>query len=124
MAYNYQTPYQPTYYQQPQQNNTLIWVQGEGAARSFLTAPNTTLALWDSEKTVVYIKTTDASGMPSLKILDYTVRGQEASASPLNGSEAYATKADINTLTNELNALKSQITALSAKGEVKHEPAV
>lgn len=96
MAYNNPFPasYQPINYQpqnyvqqpqvpqmQPQQvqpqtpsNNPMIWVQGETGAKSYLLAPNTTLPLWDSESQVIYLKSTDASGMPSMKILEYTIR--------------------------------------------------
>lgn len=39
-------------------------------------SPNTTLPLWDSERQTIYLKSADASGMPSMKTLDYTVREQ------------------------------------------------
>lgn len=60
---------------QTMQSN-MIWVQGEAGAKSFLLAPNTTVQLWDSEAQVIYLKSADATGMPTMKILDYTVRGQ------------------------------------------------
>lgn len=56
------------------QNNSIIWVQGEAGAKSYLVGPNTTVQLWDSEDQVIYLKSADASGMPSMKILDYTIR--------------------------------------------------
>lgn len=75
----YQQP-QPQMQTQPQaqnsQNNPMIWVQGETGAKSYLLAPNTTLPLWDSERQTIYLKSADASGMPSMKILDYTIREQ------------------------------------------------
>lgn len=78
---NYQQPVQ----QQPQpvpqatQTNPMIWVQGETGAKSYLLAPNTTLPLWDSERQTIYLKSADASGMPSMKILDYTIRNDAQS---------------------------------------------
>lgn len=95
MAYNNYYPasyYQPTYtqpqmipqqaiqptvpQQQPQQNNSsIIWVQGEAAARSFNVMPNQSVMLLDSESSTFYIKSADASGMPlPLRIFDYTER--------------------------------------------------
>jgi len=62
------------YNQYPQQSNGIIWVQGESGAKSYLVAPNCTVQLWDSESQTIYIKSADASGMPSIKILDYTIR--------------------------------------------------
>jgi len=87
MAYN-GFPYQPMGYQQqlgqmqPQgqqpgqgsPQSPIIWVSGETGAKAYMLAPNTTLPLWDSENQVIYLKSTDASGMPSMKILDYTIR--------------------------------------------------
>ena len=59
---------------QPQNQNNMIWVQGEAGAKSYLVAPNTTVQLWDSEAPSIYLKSADASGMPNMKILDYTIR--------------------------------------------------
>lgn len=60
---------------QPQaQNTNMIWVQGEAGAKSYLVAPNNTVQLWDSEAQTIYLKSADASGMPSMKVLDYTIR--------------------------------------------------
>ena len=38
---------------QPQQNNGIIWVQGEAGAKSYLVAPNSTVTLWDTESEVI-----------------------------------------------------------------------
>lgn len=70
----YPQMYYPQQYQQAPTND-IKWVQGEAGAKSYLVAPNTTVQLWDSESQTIYLKSADASGMPSMKILDYTVRG-------------------------------------------------
>ena len=120
MAYNSYFPvgYQPMQmYQQaqqmpqpqPQQNtNSLIWVQGEGAAKSYLVAPGNTVALFDNESQTIYIKSADASGMPSMRVLDYTFREstpQKANNSPLSD---YATKEDVSLIREELDALRAK----------------
>lgn len=51
-----------------------IWVKGEAGAGSYLVAPNCSAILWDSENPVIYIKSADANGIPSMEILDYTKR--------------------------------------------------
>ena len=91
MAYNNNFPVTyPQYYpqypqgQQPQPqtqgsmntSSSMIWVQGEAGAKSYLVAPNTTVQLWDSEAPIIYLKSADASGMPSMKTLDYVIREQ------------------------------------------------
>ena len=60
---------------QSQQTNSLIWVQGEAGAKSYLVAPNATVMLMDSEGERFYLKSADASGMPlPLRIFDYKER--------------------------------------------------
>lgn len=62
-----------------QGNNSLIWVQGEAGAKSYLIAPGNTVMLMDSENSVFYLKSADASGMPMpLRIFDYKERTEAA----------------------------------------------
>ena len=112
MAYfnGFPASYQPMYpqYQQPAQNtqqNGIIWVQGEAAAKSYLVAPGQTVQLWDSEEKVIYLKSADGSGMPSMKVLDYTIRG-EAEAKPTE----YATKEDLAALSERIEKMKAELT--------------
>lgn len=96
--------------------NDRIWVQGESGAKSYLVAPNSTVELWDSESNVIYLKSADASGLPSIKILDYNVREnlQNGSNTLLNSSNDdfvsldsfKALQGEIETLKEELNKLK------------------
>lgn len=139
MAYNNGFPatYQPMYYQPPyqpqipqqqpaQQNNGIIWVSGEAGAKAYLVAPNTTVQLWDSESQCIYLKSADASGMPSMKILDYTIRNQAPVNAPVSASNPapinspdYATKAEIEALAARIDALKAEIE--SKKGATLNE---
>lgn len=114
MAYGGAFPvnYGQLYPQIPQQaqsqNNNMIWVQGEAGAKSYLVAPNNTVTLWDSEKQTIYLKSADAAGMPSMKVLDYTIRenANKASNMPLNNKgEEYVTK-------EELEAFRGEITQI------------
>lgn len=102
MAYSY-NPYQqyPQYpqsmhpmQQAPQQGNGLIFVQGENAAKSYIVAPNASVLLLDSEQPIFYIKSADQSGMPSLRVFDYTERNARPSQ-PVND---YVTRKEWNEL--------------------------
>ncbi len=68
--------YQPM--QQPAQSNqSLIYVQGEAAAKSWIVGAGQSVLLMDSENPVFYIKSADASGIPlPLRVFDYTERNQ------------------------------------------------
>lgn len=57
---------------QPQVNQGLLWVSGEVGAKSYLVAPNSTVLLMDSDASRFYLKSADQSGMPSLRIFEYT----------------------------------------------------
>ena len=99
------TPQQQIQQQQPVQQGSLIWVSGEAGAKAYLVAPNTTVQLWDSEANCVYLKSADATGMPSMKILDYTIRNaqNDVKKTPLeNETKEYATKDDMAALKAEL----------------------
>ena len=112
MAYfsGYPATYQPMmqaqqYQAQPQnQQGGLIWVQGEAAAKSYMVAPGNTVQLWDSEEKVIYLKSADPSGMPSMKILDYTIRGEEAA----KDAPEYVTKADFDALAEKVKELSKR----------------
>lgn len=100
---NTQIP-QPSQTQQVQ-NTNIIWVSGEAGAKSYLVAPNTTVQLWDSEAQVIYLKSADASGMPSMKIIDYTIRNAAPNTQqqmPQGQQVAYVTK-------NEFDAFKQEV---------------
>lgn len=130
MAYNngfpigYQPYYQPQFqqqYQVPQNqqpvSNDIKWVQGEAGAKSYLVAPNTTVQLWDSENQVIYLKSADASGMPSMRILDYTIR--ETNQPPMaqnlaQKDERYVTKEELKAFQE---TLEKRFKSLA--GEVK-----
>ena len=119
MAYNYfpQTYQMPAYY--PTQSNAyptqqsvgantnaLIWVQGEAGAKSYLVAPNNTVTLWDSESHTIYIKSADATGMPSIRTLDYTIRGDAAEA---KAAVNYVTMDDFDHLKKEIDDIKKSL---------------
>ena len=92
---------------QPQQQSGIIWVQGEAGAKSYLIAPNTTVQLWDSEAQVIYLKSADASGMPSMKIIDYTIRNMQAPPPHQSATDvSYVTKAEFD---KEVENIKSMI---------------
>ena len=95
---------------QPQQNNGIIWVQGEAGAKSYLVAPNSTVTLWDTESETIYIKSADASGMPNMKVLDYTIRGNAVErTNNIPMQNGFATKDDLDALRADFNALKAKI---------------
>ena len=74
-------PYQPPsvtpIQNQPQMQNTFAWIQGEEAARNYPVAPGNTVVLIDSDKPVMYMKTTDLSGRPQQMQIRYLVSKED-----------------------------------------------
>ena len=106
MNYGYMQPQiQPQMPQMGQQDTGITWVIGETGAKSFLMGPNKTIPLWDTEAQVIYVKSTDASGMPSMKVLDYTIRdsANAGQKTPLDEKSAEYVKRD------ELEAVKGEL---------------
>ena len=62
------------------------------------------MQLWDSEEKIIYLKSADASGMPSMKILEYTIRGDEGQKPAV----AYATKDDLDALAEKVKELSKR----------------
>lgn len=122
MAYNTGFPVTyPQYYPQinnypTQQNGTnIIWVQGLEAAKAYQIAPGVTLPLWDSDAQVIYLKSCDASGMPSMKVIDYTIRtepARKAQNAISGGLGVTPTMQDLNALQGQIDALKQQIESM------------
>lgn len=64
-------------YQPTQPNQSLLYVQGETAAKSWMVGAGQSVLLMDSESPVFYIKSADVSGIPlPLRVFDYTERTQ------------------------------------------------
>jgi hypothetical protein len=115
---------------QPNQSNDIIWVQGEAGAKAYLVAPNNTVTLWDSESPTIYLKTADANGVPSMRVLDFTERTENAPKSPsehdckcgnnfIPKEELNAINSKFDGIDDKIRELEDKINALSAKPATK-----
>lgn len=116
----FRQPYQP--FQQPAQQvmpqiqpqqqqqmagQSIIWVQNDQEAYNYLVAPNSAVALWDSNNPVVYLKQADASGKPTMKIYDLVERTTQRPQAVQQPAPDYVTR-------QEFEALQARIEALTA----------
>ena len=128
MAYfnGFPATYQQMYPQYPVQQrqapqDSRTWVQGEEGGKGYLVAPNNTIALWDSEAHTIYLKSADASGIPSMIILDYTVREtakNTPNSLPVVSDDKYitfATKDDFKAVSDQISALQERVEELSKR---------
>lgn len=128
MAYNNYFPmgYQgyPQNYPQayPQnQSSGVVWVQGIEGAKAHPVAAGQAVLLMDSDSNCLYLKSADASGMPSLRIFDYTERTTSQGPKTQDMS-AFALKDDLDNLATK-DELKKAISDLEKKlkGKKKDE---
>lgn len=91
---NYQA--QQTY---PQQSG-ITWVDGVSSAKAYPVANGTSILLMDSNENAFYIKSADQSGMPSIRIFDYSERsvsqGQQPQAAPTQEQPPAAPEIDLS----------------------------
>lgn len=138
MAY-YAPFYRPTYYDPAQQNpmgqfnqqfqqpmgqpmqqapmqtqptNDFLWVLNENEATSYPVAPNNTVTLWDKNLPTIYIKSVNAQGVPSMRILDFTERSAIAPKTP--SAPSFNSPNNFVTL-DSFNALEARFAALEGK---------
>lgn len=124
MTYQPQQMYYPQMQNQGQQTpngNSLIWVSGEAGAKAYLVAPNTTVTLWDSESQTIFLKSADATGMPSMKILDYTIRSNAPQETVSDAHNDFATKVDVESIRKDILALRERVDVLAKKGDEVNE---
>ena len=106
---------------QTQQTNDMIWVLNENEATSYPVAPNNSVVLWDKNNPTIYVKSVNANGMPSIRILDFVERNINTSNSPVNAlkthectcGDKYATKEQINDLRGKIDDLTAKYEELS-----------
>ena len=115
--------YQPAQPVQQNQQNGIIWVSGEAGAKAYMVAPNNTVQLWDSESQTIYLKSADASGLPSIRVLDYTIResGKNSPVLPSAASEdklsTFATKDEIKAVSDEIAALRERVEKMTRRND-------
>lgn len=92
----------------------IIWVLNETEATSYPVAPNNTVTLFDKSKPVIYIKSANVQGVPSMRILDYTERSASNIASNASGEQGgeFVRLDTFNALQKDFEALKGEIGRL------------
>ena len=142
-AQAYQQPYQQQYgqtnasmYQTQQTPVGIIWVDGEVGAKAYQLPQNwpanAPMPLWDTNDTIIYLKSTNQMGMPNpLQKVHYTMDEVQRSPMMSNASQqtmlpaaenhtpdmsAYVTKDDLERMKEEIkNAMSSAAETKGAR---------
>lgn len=96
-------PYYNNYFQPQRQE--LIKVNGLEGAKNYPLSPGSTVALFDAESDIMYIKTMDAGGFPSIRTFAFS----ETTSKPVDATESRlsAIEKEIANIKEALNGFKS-----------------
>lgn len=117
---------------QTQPTNDFLWVLNENEATSYPVAPNNTVTLWDKNLPTIYIKSVNAQGVPSMRVLDFVERTSANPTPPVgtafNSPNNFVTldtfnalKGDVEALRGKLDELKPNNTPKTKKTEVESD---
>lgn len=100
-------------------SNSIIWVQGESGAKAYPVAPGNSIALFDSESDRFFIKSTDASGMPSpLRVFNYVEQKENNVISNTIHTETdYVTRKEFEELVEKINSKNQFIRKENRNGK-------
>ena len=106
-----------------QSTSDFLWVLNENEATSYPVAPNNTVILWDKNLPTVYIKSVNAQGVPSMRVLDFTERTSTAPKQPPVSSfgslNNFVTLDSFNALEAKFEALEGKVDELRPKASAK-----
>lgn len=125
MSQAYQ-PYQQPMNQYPQAqppaanqpSSDFLWVLNENEATSYPVAPNNTVTLWDKNLPTIYIKSVNAQGVPSMRVLDFTERTAQSPAQPpvaFQQPNNFATIEQFNALRDDVEAIRGKLNEWKPK---------
>lgn len=118
----YQQAYQPQTQPFSSPNNgDLIFVLNENEASSYPVAPNNSVVLWDKNMPTIYIKSSDARGIPTMRVLDFKERTQDQKQTPAEQKQdvAFVPLETFEQLKSEFDDLKKKCDELLKKNYVK-----
>lgn len=108
---------------QGQPTNDFLWVLNENEATSYPVAPNNTVTLWDKNLPTIYIKSVNAQGVPSMRVLDFVERTSATPTPPVgtafNSPNNFVTLDSFNALKGDVEALRGKFDELNAKPAAK-----
>lgn len=106
-------------FQYPQNTSEMIWVLNESEATSYPVAPNNSVVLWDKNQNVIYVKSANMQGVPSMRILEFTERTQnepqKAVQEGLSLGDKFVTLDTFKALEGKMEQLQARFDELNQK---------
>ena len=121
--------YQPQMQPMPQpiqqpSNDMMIWVLNESEATAYPVAPNNSVVLWDKSNPTIYVKSVNAQGVPSMRILDFNERTEEnAQKTPVEHDckcgDKFVPKEDFKVLEKKFDTLQKDFDTFKARPKTR-----
>lgn len=91
--------------------NGLTRVTGIDGAKAYQMPPNSVAALFDDSYDIMYVKSTDGAGFPTIRIFDFYEHKEETSVQKQSVNfENFATKQELQTLQSQIEEVKGMIS--------------
>lgn len=91
--------------------NGLTRVTGMEGAKAYQMPPNSVVALFDDSYDIMYVKSTDGAGFPTIRIFDFYEHKEETPVQKQSVNfENFATKQELQTLQSQIEEVKGMIS--------------
>lgn len=102
-------------FQQQQNSNGFVWVDGIEEAKNYFVAPNSAVQLWDKNLPCIYKKSADAAGKPYMQVFDLVER--KCTTEPENAIEGVLDpfKSKVENLEKIVKTLEDRLSAIERK---------
>ena len=107
-GFNNYNQFQPQLNQPQVNTQNLIRVNGIDGAKAYQMPANSTVALFDNNEDIMYIKTTDGAGFPAIRT--FAFNEVVANTNPIQDTADYVTRDEFNKLKEELLNDKQSIS--------------
>ena len=107
-GFNNYNQFQPQLNQPQISTQNLIRVNGIDGAKAYQMPANSTVALFDNNEDIMYIKTTDGAGFPAIRT--FAFNEVVANTNPIQDTADYVTRDEFNKLKEELLNGKQSIS--------------
>ena len=107
-GFNNYNQFQPQLTQPQVNTQNLIRVNGIDGAKAYQMPANSTVALFDNNEDIMYIKTTDGAGFPAIRT--FAFNEVVANTNPIQDTADYVTRDEFNKLKEELLNGKQSIS--------------
>lgn len=102
---------QPMQTAMQQPSNGLIRVTGIDGAKAYQMPPNSVAALFDDSYDIMYVKSTDGAGFPTIRVFDfYEHKAETVLQQNSVNSENFATRQELQTLQQEIEQVKEMLS--------------